>query len=435
MRWKRFYGYGKIKPYQRRRFVPSRAPHVCPRIFSRLQIEDIRESVDYYIENNQDADFVEDESIYENINLSSVQLGVAGGVDSDDDNDDDGGSDLDLSSDDDDAAAVDDDDDYDVQSDSVKEEPPSAVPTRAAVSAPSTPSKKPQSRVELDVAEESATAKPAPPKNPIRQPGKPVEPKEEPKVTTTQEKKPLTTEPEKTDLPKLDQAVKRPVAVAQAAAPSPAAPVVEEEKRDKLRPSLAPAEKVVAAPAAEPSTSHLVPSMSSSLTSNAPQMGTISLAPSIAPAPATTAAGVPLLLASLQNSFNNVPESMDSSRPQQYKPKTPFSTPVHYPAAPAAVFDNPAVFEKFDTDTLFFIFYYQQGTYQQYLAAKELKRQSWRYHKKYLTWFQRHEEPKEITADYEQGTYVYFDYETGWCQRKKTEFTFQYRYLEDKDLV
>jgi len=79
----------------------------------------------------------------------------------------------------------------------------------------------------------------------------------------------------------------------------------------------------------------------------------------------------------------------------------------------AANFDDASMFEKFDTDTLFFIFYYQQGTYQQYLAAKELKRQAWRYHKKYLTWFQRHEEPKEITPEYEQGTYVYFDYETG----------------------
>jgi CCR4-NOT transcriptional regulation complex NOT5 subunit len=37
-----------------------------------------------------------------------------------------------------------------------------------------------------------------------------------------------------------------------------------------------------------------------------------------------------------------------------------------------------------------------------YLAARELKKQLWRYHKKYLTWFQRHEEPKEITNDYEQ---------------------------------
>lgn len=51
-----------------------------------------------------------------------------------------------------------------------------------------------------------------------------------------------------------------------------------------------------------------------------------------------------------------------------------------------------------------------QNTYQQYLAAKELKKQSWRFHKKYNTWFQRHEEPKLATDDYEQGTYVYFDF-------------------------
>lgn len=51
-----------------------------------------------------------------------------------------------------------------------------------------------------------------------------------------------------------------------------------------------------------------------------------------------------------------------------------------------------------------------QNTYQQYLAAKELKKQSWRYHRKYNTWFQRHEEPKVATDDFEQGTYVYFDF-------------------------
>lgn len=50
------------------------------------------------------------------------------------------------------------------------------------------------------------------------------------------------------------------------------------------------------------------------------------------------------------------------------------------------------MFEKYEHDTLFFIFYYQQGSYQQHLAAKELKKLSWRYHTKYLTWFQRHEE-------------------------------------------
>ena len=36
------------------------------------------------------------------------------------------------------------------------------------------------------------------------------------------------------------------------------------------------------------------------------------------------------------------------------------------------------------------------------------------------------------TDEYEQATYVYFDYETGWCQRIKTDFTFEYGYLEDE---
>lgn len=66
-----------------------------------------------------------------------------------------------------------------------------------------------------------------------------------------------------------------------------------------------------------------------------------------------------------------------------------------------------------------------------YLAAKELKRQSWRFHVKYVTWFQRHSEPQAITDEYEQGVYVYFDWEGSWCQRKKSDFRFEYRYLED----
>ncbi|KAI8344075.1 Not1 N-terminal domain, CCR4-Not complex component-domain-containing protein [Chlamydoabsidia padenii] len=133
----------------------------------------------------------------------------------------------------------------------------------------------------------------------------------------------------------------------------------------------------------------------------------------------------------LDASLQHVPDLIDSERPKIYQPRTPYPSPSYYPQQPLAIFDNPALFEKFDMDALFFIFYYQQGTYQQYLAAKELKKQSWRFHKKYLTWFQRHEEPKVITEDYEQGTYIYFDYEGAWCQRKKTEFRFEYRFLEE----
>ncbi|ORZ28837.1 Not1 N-terminal domain, CCR4-Not complex component-domain-containing protein, partial [Lobosporangium transversale] len=138
----------------------------------------------------------------------------------------------------------------------------------------------------------------------------------------------------------------------------------------------------------------------------------------------------------LEASYQFMPEAVDTERPKNYAPKDPYPTPSYYPQAPMpGVFDSPAMFEKFDIDTLFFIFYYQQGTYQQYLAARELKKQSWRFHKKYLTWFQRHEEPKAITDDYEQGTYIYFDYEGAWCQRKKTDFRFEYKFLEDSELV
>ncbi|KAH3767981.1 CCR4-NOT transcription complex subunit 3 [Pelomyxa schiedti] len=133
-------------------------------------------------------------------------------------------------------------------------------------------------------------------------------------------------------------------------------------------------------------------------------------------------------LCTLECSFRNIPEARD--RPEQQRREL-HDLPSWFPTRPLPIFDNPATFEKFDTDTLFFIFYLQQGTYQQYLAAEQLKKLEWHYHKKYLTWFQRHEAPKEITPEYEQGTYRYFDYESGWCQRKKTEFTFEYRYLED----
>ncbi|KAG0222574.1 general negative regulator of transcription subunit 5, partial [Actinomortierella wolfii] len=138
----------------------------------------------------------------------------------------------------------------------------------------------------------------------------------------------------------------------------------------------------------------------------------------------------------LEASYQFIPEPMDTERPKFYQPKNPYPTPSYYPQTPPqGLFDSAAMFEKFDIDTLFFIFYYQQGTYQQYLAARELKKRSWRFHKKYLTWFQRHEEPKAITDDYEQGTYIYFDYEGAWCQRKKSDFRFEYKFLEDAELI
>ncbi|XP_048333387.2 general negative regulator of transcription subunit 3 isoform X4 [Ziziphus jujuba] len=149
----------------------------------------------------------------------------------------------------------------------------------------------------------------------------------------------------------------------------------------------------------------------------------------------------------LEAAYYKLPQPKDSERARSYTPRHPAITPPSYPQVQAPIVNNPAFWERlgseaYGTDTLFFAFYYQQNTYQQYLAAKELKKQSWRYHRKYNTWFQRHEEPKVATDEFEQGTYVYFDFhianddlQHGWCQRIKTEFTFEYNYLEDELIV
>ncbi|KAL8870697.1 MAG: hypothetical protein Q9174_003314 [Haloplaca sp. 1 TL-2023] len=123
------------------------------------------------------------------------------------------------------------------------------------------------------------------------------------------------------------------------------------------------------------------------------------------------------------------PDYLDAERPRHYRPQTKYNTPRYYPQEPFATMDDPALYAKIDTDTLFYIFYYRQNTYQQYMAAKSLKNQSWRFHKQYQTWFQRHEEPKTITEEYEQGTYRFFDYESTWlvkrrrCPRREWEFS------------
>ncbi|XP_049358753.1 general negative regulator of transcription subunit 3 isoform X3 [Solanum verrucosum] len=148
----------------------------------------------------------------------------------------------------------------------------------------------------------------------------------------------------------------------------------------------------------------------------------------------------------LESAFHKLPLAKDSERAKSYTPRHPAVTPSSYPQVQAPIVNNPGFWERlgadnYGTDTLFFAFYYQQNTYQQYLAAKELKKQSWRYHRKYNTWFQRHEEPTVATDDFEQGTYVYFDFhiandeQHGWCQRIKQEFTFEYNFLEDELIV
>uniref|UniRef100_A0A3Q3ECJ9 CCR4-NOT transcription complex subunit 3 n=1 Tax=Hippocampus comes TaxID=109280 RepID=A0A3Q3ECJ9_HIPCM len=134
-----------------------------------------------------------------------------------------------------------------------------------------------------------------------------------------------------------------------------------------------------------------------------------------------------------ESAWTHMPHPSDSERIRQYLMRNPCPTlPFHYQMPPHHS-DSIEFYQRLSTETLFFIFYYLEGTKAQYLSAKALKKQSWRFHTKYMMWFQRHEEPKTITDEFEQGTYIYFDYEK-WGQRKKEGFTFEYRYLEDRDL-
>uniref|UniRef100_A0ACD6A7E9 Uncharacterized protein n=1 Tax=Avena sativa TaxID=4498 RepID=A0ACD6A7E9_AVESA len=144
----------------------------------------------------------------------------------------------------------------------------------------------------------------------------------------------------------------------------------------------------------------------------------------------------------LEAAYHRLPQPKDSERVKNYTPKHPSSTPASFPQVQAPIVTNPAFWERLGSDTLstdmlFFAFYYQQNSYQQYLAAKELKKQSWRFHRKYNTWFQRHVEPQVTTDEFERGSYVYFDFHladdgNGWVQRIKNDFTFEYNYLEDE---
>jgi len=130
-------------------------------------------------------------------------------------------------------------------------------------------------------------------------------------------------------------------------------------------------------------------------------------APAAAPdAPPPTPAAAPAVLQALLAACapRSIPTPADSAwAPVPPRARSlPRGAPASYPATRLPVLDNPALYERLDTEALFFAFYYMPGTHAQHLAARELKRQSWRYHKQHGAWFQRHEEPRAATDEFER---------------------------------
>ncbi|KAG0141365.1 hypothetical protein CROQUDRAFT_663943 [Cronartium quercuum f. sp. fusiforme G11] len=133
----------------------------------------------------------------------------------------------------------------------------------------------------------------------------------------------------------------------------------------------------------------------------------------------------------LEAGLSSIPQISDAEKPSYYAPRNPYPTSSHYPQQPMAFEKRPAIWGEIEVEVLFYLFYYHQGGYLQYLAAKELKKRAWRFHKYYLTWFQRAKNPEEMADDYEKGSYTYFDWEADWLMRTKTPFQFDYKHLED----
>ena len=98
----------------------------------------------------------------------------------------------------------------------------------------------------------------------------------------------------------------------------------------------------------------------------------------------------------LSASFKNMPVPQDQ---EVVDPKHPVSVLHHdsevhdYPTVP--LYNRKDNFSRFDLETLFFAFYYQQGTHQQHMAAVELKKKNWKFNKKFVTWFKKADGPLE----------------------------------------
>ncbi|KAI8073856.1 Not1 N-terminal domain, CCR4-Not complex component-domain-containing protein [Gongronella butleri] len=385
------------------------------------RVMEIKEDVQYYIECNQEPDFEEDEFIYEDLGLE------------------------------------DEEEMYNIRTDeyhaeaALKEKEDEKLAKKAKDKDDDSPLLSSSAQVSSSKASPQAETKPSASSSPVKSS---VTTPSIPSSTTFADipktKEPAAASPSSASTPAAVPGLK----YAQAAAAAAAAAAVGHEKKSDASVPSAWVEPPKIIDQAKPK------STDASSTSDSPSMlsshfsGKSPLDLHVGQLPEMTEARLPSSLADLASSFEavkaragkddklythqmldaslqHVPDLIDSERPKIYQPKNPHPTPNYYPQQPLGIFENPALFEKFDMDALFYIFYYRQGTYQQYLAAKELKKHSWRFHKKYLTWFQRHEEPKTITEDYEQGTYIYFDYEGAWCQRKKTDFKFEYRFLEE----
>ena len=145
----------------------------------------------------------------------------------------------------------------------------------------------------------------------------------------------------------------------------------------------------------------------------------------------------------LENSLLNCPDSFDSEKPRQYNPVNIHPSSIDYPQEPMYELNCSKIMRKFDNDTLFFCFYYSEGSdsIARWNAAKELSRRGWIFNTELHQWFLKdNKKPRSMSAvpqseeetqtpppaseDGIKQNYKYFDYEKTWLVRRKENYKF-----------
>jgi CCR4-NOT transcription complex subunit 3 len=424
------------------------------------QVKEAEEGIRYYVESNQEPDFMEDDTIYDEFNLLEEEA-IYGA-----------GGDMDRVSSQDTQSIQDDVPEVESRSASLGAKTKSAEPTQSGTRRPSTQLKSPLPALAtlhtpIPGVSNSTTNSMKPAPLPTRTPGEPLKYASAAAAAAASDRNGVGIAPLPPPPGQAAQAL-APAGARTSATTSPAvshpqpasqAPAATSDAAPHDQTSKSPVVAPVAPATAAPEKDTLSRATSSDDVSDANRSSRKASAPERVDEERTQSATPPLtngdshvedeeeesvyhlpsslqdLLDSFEATKNDItassnkppdehmlaasmataPDSADTEAPRHYRPQNPYPyTPSHYPQEPLAIFDDPRLYSRIETDALFYAFYYRQGTYQQYLAAKALKGQSWRFHKQYQTWFQRHEEPKAITEDYEQGTYRFFDYESTW---------------------
>lgn len=143
----------------------------------------------------------------------------------------------------------------------------------------------------------------------------------------------------------------------------------------------------------------------------------------------------------LENSLLNCPDSFDAEKPRQYQPINVHPSSIDYPQEPMYELNSSHTMSKFDNDTLFFCFYYSDdsGDLAKWNAAKELSKRGWIFNTESKQWFLKDVKvnnktrlnPKangrdaatDIEQKSEENNFKYFDYEKTWLIRRKENFS------------